>query len=133
MLFPPPVVRVVVDHLHAQTGLFEEGCNAVWTAERSREKKENRFGSVSRLWCVRQLCRRAVSVWRNIRGARSDRYSGRLVLAGVDGGHGDRRVGSWRGLPREDVLVEVDFRSEYDAQYTGHVNAVSSRCAEAAP
>eukprot|EP00965_Chrysotila_dentata_P161735 5341826-Pleurochrysis_carterae.AAC.1 len=80
----------------------------------------------------RTQCRRAVSVGRYFWGARSDRYSRRLVLAGVDGGYGDRRVGSWRGLPGEDVFVEVDFKSEYDARYTGHVNAVGSRCAEAA-
>eukprot|EP00965_Chrysotila_dentata_P211589 6186548-Pleurochrysis_carterae.AAC.1 len=55
------------------------------------------------------------------------RTSGRLVVTGVEGGHGDRRAGGRRGgFPRKDVFVGIDLGSEHDARHAGYVHVVCS-------
>eukprot|EP00965_Chrysotila_dentata_P155275 5130038-Pleurochrysis_carterae.AAC.1 len=41
MVFSPPVRTVVVQSVRLETSLQKEGANAIWTAERSGEQKED--------------------------------------------------------------------------------------------
>eukprot|EP00965_Chrysotila_dentata_P120279 3977091-Pleurochrysis_carterae.AAC.1 len=42
------VVWMIVDHLYLQPGLLEEGGDAVWASEGSREEKQDGLGGMSR-------------------------------------------------------------------------------------
>eukprot|EP00965_Chrysotila_dentata_P198215 6178655-Pleurochrysis_carterae.AAC.1 len=70
---------MVVNHFYLYPGLFEESCDAVRAAQRSREEEQNRLGGMS-----------SQGFW----SARDVGQTGRLFVTGIEGGHSDGRTGS---------------------------------------